>query len=573
MPLPSTLLLFIVVLFWAVTTTRAADTNEPDFAKAILVDQRWQLFLDDYIVARATGFDRVVHHPRARGVVIPADKPWESVGASPNFIGRREDGTFFAFYTATWWIPDLESKTQPDRAQQYTSAGAYATSKDGIHWEKPVLGLVEAPAGIDWEKLPPFPSPKRVSKDNNLGVPFGIRDLGQYGNVQDPTRRYAISYNGRGYFASDIPDFLHDPNWTNKLVDCGGSFSPRGKELHFWDDLHKEWVAIVQNAVPHWLPGREVARFASKDLVHWTSDIALAADPADPHTPQYYDEPMGMLPFCSEGVVFGLLSWFHSDRMHPDGGPVLQKSAEYPFIWPWARKGVNEMRITISRDGGRTWDRTSSRDAWIPYGTEEDSYDRLVIGPNNPLRVGDEDWFYMSVFDGDHLSSRSNAKQNTYYSDRLRKGQVALYIQKHNRYVSLRAANQRPVVAKPELRPAAGALSLASEIAILITKPVTVSGKVLQLNVEANRGLVRVAIASAEPVATLNGTTLSMAPHLAEQKPLAGFSFDDCTPIRANSIEYTVQFKNGASLESLRGRPVRLLFAMTDADLYGFRFQ
>ena len=85
--------------------------------------------------------------------------------------------------------------------------------------------------------------------------------------------------------------------------------------------------------------------------------------------------------------------------------------------------------------------------------------------------------------------------------------------------------------------------------------------------------MLRVAIASAEPVSTFNGTTLSMAPHLAEQKPLAGFSFDDCIPVRANSIDYTVQFKNGDSLDSLRGRPVRLLFEMTDADLYGFRIQ
>ena len=58
-----------------------------------------------------------------------------------------------------------------------------------------------------------------------------------------------------------------------------------------------------------------------------------------------------------------------------------------------------------------------------------------------------------------------------------------------------------------------------------------------------------------------------MAPHLAELNPLAGFSFDDCVPIHANSVEYTVQFKNGATLESLRGNQVRLLFEMVDADL------
>jgi hypothetical protein len=95
----------------------------------------------------------------------------------------------------------------------------------------------------------------------------------------------------------------------------------------------------------------------------------------------------------------------------------------------------------------------------------------------------------------------------------------------------------------------------------------------LQLNVEANRGTVRVAIASAEPVETLKGTTPSMAPHLVESNPLPGFSFDDCVPIQANSTEQTVEFKNGKTLEALQGRPVRLLFEMVDADLYGFRSQ
>jgi len=546
----------------------AAQSNS---SEAPTVDSRWQLFLDDFIVGRGTGFDRVIHHPRAMGVVLPADKPWETTGVAPAFFMRREDGTFVAFYTAIWWSPDRESKTQPDRAQQYTGAAAYATSKDGVHWEKPNLGLMEAPAGIDWEKSPPLPSPKGTSRENNLGVPFGIRDMGQFGNVTDPEKRYAISYEGKGYFARGIPDFLHDPNWTNKLVGCGGNFSPRGRALDFWDERHQEWVGIVQNAVPHWLPTREIARFASKDLVHWTSDIVLAPDPADPHLINYYDEPMGLSPFYAEGVVLGLLSWIHTDRTNPDGGPVLEKTTEYPFVWPWARKGVNEMRITISRDGGQTWERGCSREAWIPHGTEEDSYDRLVISPSLPLRVGDEDWFYMGVFDGDHLSTRSNVKQNSYYSDRVRKGQIALYIQKRNRYVSLRAPSQREVTTKPELRPAAGSLSASNPKPVLITKPLLLSGKKLQLNVEANRGMVRVAIASGDPIETLNGTTLSTAPHLAELHTLKGFSFDDCEPIHVNRIEHNVQFKDGLTLEGLRGRQVRLLFEMVDADLYGFR--
>lgn len=581
--MPRLLNLLVASALGSVTADALPQSSVTD---AISVDRNWQLFLDDYVVARATGFDRVLHHPRPMGVVIPADKPWETAQAMPHFFGRRKDGTFVAFYTVIWWNPDPrggavttyagsgpEGHTQPDRAQQYMAGRAYATSRDGIHWEKPNLGLVEAPAGIDWEKDPPLPAPKGISKENNLGVPFAISDLGEHGNVKDPLKRYVVNYQGKAYFSAEIPDFLHDPNWANKLVSAGGTFTPRGATLDFWDDQHQEWVGIVQNVVPHWFPAREVARFASKDLVRWTSDIVIAPDPDDAHRIDRYGEPMEMLPFCAEGVVFGLLSWIHTDRTNLDGGPTMKKTAEYPDIWPWARKGVNEMRLTFSRDGGRTWNRSFSREAWIPHGLEEDSYDRLVLKPSQPLRVGDEDWFYMGVFTGDHLTTRANAKQTSYYSDRVRKGSIALYTQKHNRYISLRAPIIAEPALKPEMRPRAGQWSVPNPRPVLITKPLLLTGGTLQLNVEANRGSVRVSIAPAEPIETLKGTTLSMAPHLSELNPVPGFSFDDCVPIHANSIEHTVRFKSGQTLEALRGRPVRLLFEMVDADLYGFRVQ
>src|SRR5581483_3955505 len=110
--------------------------------------------------------------PRPMGIVIPPDKPWESLSCAPLFVGRNQDGTFFMYYSATWWTPEPDSQVQPDRAVQYTRAGAYATSPDGVHWEKPVLGMMEGPTGVDWEKYPPVPSPTGSSTQNNLVVPF-----------------------------------------------------------------------------------------------------------------------------------------------------------------------------------------------------------------------------------------------------------------------------------------------------------------------------------------------------------------------------------------------------------------
>ncbi|HEU0046956.1 MAG TPA: hypothetical protein VFQ43_05030, partial [Nitrososphaera sp.] len=172
--------------------------------------------------------------------------------------------------------------------------------------------------------------------------------------------------------------------------------------------------------------------------------------------------------------------------------------------------------------------------------------------PAPPVRVGDEDWFYVSVMDGDHLVTRNNPDQDSYYHNRVTKLQIALYTQPHNRYVSMKAPHASPEV--------------------LITKPVVLQGEKLQLNVDASHGEVRVAIASVEgQLVTLAGDTHVplYAPHLA--KALPGFSFSDCKPIRADSIEQKVEFEKHSSLKELSGKSVFLLFQVSDADFYGFR--
>jgi hypothetical protein len=538
-----------------------------------MTEPHWELLLDDHILARSTGFDRVIHHPRARGVALPADKPWESSGIQPLYVERRADGSFILFYNAMWWDIDRagEIKSQSmrnDRPHQVFSAIGMATSEDGIHWTKPNLGLIDAPAAVDRKRNAPFPSPVGTTRENNLGVPFIIaQDLARHGNVSDPEKRYAvrtspeylrafhvasqeIPESSRGYFAREIPDFLHDPDWKSKLQDSGGDFNPRRHSLHYWDDQHSEWVTLDQGVAPHWLPSREIARFASKDLKSWTSSAVIYPDAADPHDLECYDEPMMMLPWCQEGLVFGLLGWFHSDRTHADSMPNLVSTPEHPNVWPWARKGTCEIRITISRDGGHTWDRTSSREAFIPHGTEADAYDRLLVWGPPPVRVDDEDWFYIYAANQDHLNTLNTPGQETYHHSGPRVAHVLLYTQKHNRYVSMRARSRGEN---------------------LITKGVQVNGGTLQLNIDADHGAVRVGIASADPVPTFNGTVPSEAPHLRLKHMLPGFTFEDCEPIFANSTEHVVRFKT-ANVASLRGKSVCLLFEMTDADLYGFRF-
>ena len=153
----------------------------------------------------------------------------------------------------------------------------------------------------------------------------------------------------------------------------------------------------------------------------------------------------------------------------------------------------------------------------------------------------------------DHLGFRLN------YRDRLGLSEGALYMQKHNRYVSLTAGN------RPQ---------------ILITKPIKVTGKTLQLNVDAGRGEVKVAIGIDKAIAHPNGAWRfkALLPHYMVEDRWRnthleeGYLFEDCEPLHTDSIDHEVTFKE-ASVESLLGKTVRLCILVHDADIYGFRFK
>jgi hypothetical protein len=115
-----------------------------------------------------------------------------------------------------------------------------------------------------------------------------------------------------------------------------------------------------------------------------------------------------------------------------------------------------------------------------------------------------EDWFYISVMNGNYLVLRNSPDRMPYYKDTVVKQQIGIYTQKQHRYVSLHAAKQKE---------------------LLITRRLSVVGKQLQLNEQANPGLIRVILDSADPVATLNRTTISMAARFTplEARPLQAF--------------------------------------------------
>ena len=89
----------------------------------------------------------------------------------------------------------------------------------------------------------------------------------------------------------------------------------------------------------------------------------------------------------------------------------------------------------------------------------------------------------------------------------------------------------------------------------LITRPFTFTGGALSLNTATSAaGSVRVEIQD------------------ADGKALKGHTLRDCDEIYGDDLERTVTWKGSADVSGLAGQPLRLRFALSDADLYGLQF-
>jgi hypothetical protein len=90
----------------------------------------------------------------------------------------------------------------------------------------------------------------------------------------------------------------------------------------------------------------------------------------------------------------------------------------------------------------------------------------------------------------------------------------------------------------------------------LVTRPVRFAGSKLALNFATSAaGSVRVELQD------------------AAGKPLPGFTLDDCPPIFGDTVDRVISWTGNPDLAKRAGEPVRLRFALADADVYAFQFR
>ena len=105
-----------------------ADAADPAFQ--VPAGQR-QLFLDDYGIVRIDNLTRTMHQPEKRGAVIRPTQPETWLETRCPVVWDPQQKPF-----KTWLISFITYPPGP-------VVNSYATSPDGLHWSKPVLGRYE----------------------------------------------------------------------------------------------------------------------------------------------------------------------------------------------------------------------------------------------------------------------------------------------------------------------------------------------------------------------------------------------------------------------------------------------
>ena len=507
-----------------------------------------QLFVDDWMIQEMSGLKRTLHQPAKKGLIKEADgSDWQRGDVyismmDSNIVTRNGQGRFHMTYRYMWTDPgvrDLNPNIGDDRAHWYRHSTAYATSLDGIHWQKPKLRLVDGPT--DFRKQPEFPFevPTGMSKENNLGCPLLFaRDLAAHGNRDEPGQRFLVRagvHKGTHpfaltvweplSFAADWPDLVHDADWRKKLVPIGGAQLPPRGSLVGYDGQAKLWFAVGQDLFGAWRKrnGRDIARCTSPDLVSWDRPSLVLPVPADESKDttdwvEYMDLMAYRVGGPRSGAWLGQLLIFHGDRSHPQ---YLMPGTDN--VW---RKGTTELRLVLSRDAGKTWQRVGDKQPWLPCNPDPHGFDRLVF-PGAPLTVNDELWFYYPAWDGDHLVY--NRDGSLFEPGFMRTGRTALATLRRDGYVSLDAGENEGT---------------------LLTRPFVLPAGELHVNAATNDGSLRVAVCGENGV------------------PVKGF--DESSEIRADKAAIQVSWQD--KLERLRGQAVRLRFTLERGKLYSFWF-
>ena len=482
------------------------------------VGNRAQLFVDRVLVrdTERVWFTQHQGQKHPENPLIKADQPWEGwrVQIFGSVLYDEQEKLF-----KMWYLADAAGCK--DGYFDDPTFTCYATSVDGIHWQKPLVGTLTAKNG----------KPHNVV--THYFLPSVVKDMKE----PDASRRYKmVCWRQRepmGYHTCTSPDGLH---W-NELSKSPITFS--GDVISaFWDTRRELWVAFPkQGRLWRGNDRRVFSTIVSKDFVHWSEPILS-------WTTDLRDDA-GTL--ARIGQVRPLLTVPDDSRlMRTEYYGIGSYQAESCTIgFPWilsinnrSRGGGNddgpqELQLAVSRDLVN-WERPF-RTPVIAIG-ELDRWDASYqMCAATAIRVGDEIRLYYAGANYTHGTSDYGGQLGEYMKNPKLKAtsSIGLATWKLDRFVSVDG-------------PAEGG--------VLTTVPVKFSGKRMEINADTKQG---------------GSVVVELCD--AAGKPLPGYTASDS--FHGDDLRHVVAFQGKSDLAALAGKPIVLRLHLKNASLYSFAFR
>lgn len=395
--------------------------------KIIPIDVGRQLFVDDFLV-ESTDLTRTYHMPR-KYEGNPVLKPeTELENPAPNNAAATPKSG------GVWWDP-AERVFKMWYEAGWIHTICYATSKDGLNWERPNLDVRPGTNQV---------LPLDLKPDSWTVVPDW---------TAEPEHRWTMRMQPPGKTQPGLcmtsPDGIH---WSNRVWtgDAGD------RSTHFYNPFRKKWVHSIRSG------------FRGRSRHYWESDAFLAerywgpgeavvwaaADRDDPPDPEIGDTAQlyNLDAVAYESIMLGM---FEIHR-----GPANDKCSAMGL------PKITELNFAYSRDGFH-WHRPDRR-AHIPA-ERRDVWDRGYVQPiGNVCTIqGDKLWIYYSAYRGDTNRVGGSWMQNGMYH----RGATGVAFLRRDGFASMDAAD--------------------AAVGTLTTRPVTFSGRSLFVNANTLRGSLR----------------------------------------------------------------------------------
>ncbi len=293
---------FCLAFAWTLSMSAfvMADRLDTELDRYLLLDSRIIDDLDNVMLTVG------VVQKDENNPLFGEDKPWEPRFDNPylSIIYDEEDEIFKCWYSIfikSGGYKEFPGEGLPSDQRAWVEWGkgvrdfgvCYATSKDGIHWEKPDLGVIEFEG----------------SKENNIVIEYShgvtvMKDL----HETDPKKRYKAIRPRRGSsYVWFSPDGIH---WGER-IDVGPMDYGDTNNCVWWDPDLDQYVIITRNwggepesPVYASRGHRKPSRSVSKDFLNW-SKPEVVLDGLDVRM-QIHDMPVVRY----AGVYIGMVGLF-----------------------------------------------------------------------------------------------------------------------------------------------------------------------------------------------------------------------------------------------------------------------